>query len=121
MQTTAPQSPLTQLFAPRREVSGAYEKVAFPGGASDAEGMKRLEALVQDIKELPVNRLKDEMKELQVRTNECSIRVNCRGILRASSSLLQDRQSRIENLLLMLTRGMRNEATPHGSFRHDTM
>ena len=37
------------------------------------------------------------------------------------TALLQDRQARIENLLLMLTRGMRNEATPHNSYRHDTL
>ena len=73
VQSAAPQSPLTQLFAPRRDRAvsggaGAYEKVQFPGGAAtvDTEGLKRLEALVQDIRELPVNRLKDEMKELQV-------------------------------------------------------
>jgi hypothetical protein len=44
-----------------------------------------MEALLEDMRNLPVQRLKDEMKELQ------------------------DRQARIENLLLMLTRGMRNE------------
>ncbi|EAU85471.1 hypothetical protein CC1G_06372 [Coprinopsis cinerea okayama7 len=47
--------------------------------------VKKLEGLMEDAKSLPVNKLKEEMKELQ------------------------DRQARIENLLLMLTRGMRNE------------
>ena len=33
----------------------------------------------------------------------------------------QDRQARIENLLLMLTRGMRNETGLPSSIRHDTL
>lgn len=48
--------------------------------------VKRIEALLEDCRELPVRKLKDEIKELQ------------------------DRQARIENILLALTRGMRHEA-----------
>lgn len=47
--------------------------------------INRIEALLQDCRELPVRKLKDEMKDLQ------------------------DRQARIENILLALTRGMRHE------------
>ncbi|KAG0708233.1 hypothetical protein DFH29DRAFT_893785 [Suillus ampliporus] len=47
--------------------------------------IKRIEALLEDCRDLPVRKLKDEMKELQ------------------------DRQARIENILLALTRGMRHE------------
>ncbi|KAG1773581.1 hypothetical protein EDD22DRAFT_858515 [Suillus occidentalis] len=47
--------------------------------------IKQIEGLLEDCRELPVRKLKDEMKELQ------------------------DRQARIENILLTLTRGMRNE------------
>ncbi|KAJ8586944.1 hypothetical protein M405DRAFT_822499 [Rhizopogon salebrosus TDB-379] len=47
--------------------------------------MKRIEALLEECRDLPIRKLKDEMKELQ------------------------DRQARIENILLTLTRGMRNE------------
>ncbi|KAF8896600.1 receptor-activated Ca2+-permeable cation channel [Infundibulicybe gibba] len=48
--------------------------------------MKKIESLMEDVCKLPVHKLKDEMKELQ------------------------DRQARIENLLLVLTRGMRNDS-----------
>ncbi|KAG1747063.1 uncharacterized protein EDB91DRAFT_1116028 [Suillus paluster] len=47
--------------------------------------IKRIEVLLEDCRDLPVRKLKDEMKELQ------------------------DRQARIENILLALTRGMRHE------------
>ncbi|KAK0487093.1 receptor-activated Ca2+-permeable cation channel [Armillaria novae-zelandiae] len=47
--------------------------------------VKKVEGLVNELRDLPVHKLKDEMKELQ------------------------ERQARIESLLLMLTRGMRNE------------
>jgi len=55
------------------------------------EGVRRVQELLDDIRGLPVARLKDEMKELQ------------------------ERQARIEGLLMMLTRGMRNEVGHHGS------
>ncbi|KAL1940266.1 hypothetical protein VTO73DRAFT_9218 [Trametes versicolor] len=87
--TLGPRSPLGKLFGPRRD--GAF------AAASMEAGMKRVETLVEEVKMLPVNRLKDEMKELQ------------------------DRQARIENLLLMLTRGMRNDTGPHSTIRHDSL
>ena len=58
-------------------------------------GVRRLEVLVDGIKDLPVQRLKDEMKELQ------------------------ERQARIESLLLTLTRGMRNDLGSTSS-RHNS-
>jgi len=52
--------------------------------------LKHIEGLLEAVGKLPVQKLKDEMKELQ------------------------DRQARIENLLLMLTRGMRGDVS-HGA------
>ncbi|KAI0671407.1 hypothetical protein C8Q78DRAFT_1028773 [Trametes maxima] len=90
IQTLGPHSPLGKLFGARRDNT-------LPTAASMEAGMKRVEALVDEVRQLPVNRLKDEMKELQ------------------------DRQARIENLLLMLTRGMRNDTGPHSTIRHDSL
>ncbi|KAI8980049.1 hypothetical protein BD414DRAFT_493449 [Trametes punicea] len=87
--TVGPRSPLGRLFGPKRESTLST--------AGMEAGMKRVEALMEEVRLLPVNRLKDEMKELQ------------------------ERQARIENLLLMLTRGMRNDTGPHSTIRHDTM
>ncbi|KAL4263192.1 Transient receptor potential calcium channel [Pleurotus pulmonarius] len=71
-------SPLARLFAPKIHTDGST--------AAHVEAtLKKMETVVEDMRGLPVQKLKDEMKELQ------------------------DRQARIENLLLMLTRGMRNE------------
>lgn len=75
--TLPSRSPLAKLFAPR-SISSPVE-----GG----DGVRKIEVLLEEIRDLPVTRLKDEMKELQ------------------------DRQARIENLLLVLTRGMRNETS----------
>jgi hypothetical protein len=50
------------------------------------EGVRRVQELLEDVRELPAARLNEEMRELQ------------------------ERQARIEGLLLMLTRGMRNQA-----------
>jgi hypothetical protein len=65
------------------------------------EGVRRVQELLEDVRELPVSKLKEEMRELQ------------------------ERQARIESLLLMLTRGMRNEAGSLGSTaapsRYDTL
>lgn len=74
--TTSFRSPLARLFSQRSPVDGP---------AVGEASLKRIETLLDDVRSLPVQRLKEEMKELQ------------------------DRQARIENLLLMLTRGMRNE------------
>ncbi|KAK2463448.1 hypothetical protein APHAL10511_004534 [Amanita phalloides] len=73
-------SPLTRFFTGK-----------LPADAQIPEGtLKRVEALLDDVSKLPVQRLNDEIKELQ------------------------GRQARIENLLLTLTRGMRND-TPTSS------
>ncbi|EJF64813.1 hypothetical protein BD309DRAFT_962257 [Dichomitus squalens] len=87
--TLGPRSPLGALFSSRRE------RVVSTAGVE--AGVKKMEALVEDIKRMPVNKLKEEMKELQ------------------------DRQARIENLLLMLTRGMRNDTGHHSTIRHDSL
>ncbi|PPQ91007.1 hypothetical protein CVT25_013932 [Psilocybe cyanescens] len=71
----------------------AQAQVAAQAAMSTEASVRNIEALLETVGQLPVHKLKEEMKELQ------------------------DRQARIENLLLMLTRGMRNEAststTPH--------
>ncbi|KAI0661788.1 hypothetical protein C8Q70DRAFT_910386 [Cubamyces menziesii] len=88
--TLGPRSPLGRLFGAKRDST-------ISTAATMEAGMKRVEALMDEVRMLPVNKLKDEMKELQ------------------------DRQARIENLLLMLTRGMRNDTGPHSTIRHDTL
>ncbi|PPQ65270.1 hypothetical protein CVT26_000230 [Gymnopilus dilepis] len=102
-------SPLARLFT-SRFTSGSGGLGLPPSAVSESntaalaaaqaashteESLRHIEGLLEAVGQLPVQKLKDEMKELQ------------------------DRQARIENLLLMLTRGMRNEAsngTP-GSYR----
>ncbi|EED84303.1 predicted protein [Postia placenta Mad-698-R] len=71
--TIGPHSPLSRLYLGRNNASATQLDRVNSAAA-------RVEALLEDVRGLPVNRLKDEMKELQ------------------------DRQARIENLLLMLTR-----------------
>ncbi|KAI0300759.1 hypothetical protein BC826DRAFT_1096100 [Russula brevipes] len=88
-----PRSPLSRLFgAKRSEVEM---------GLSPIDAQKLDKELLEDVRELPVSKLKEEMRELQ------------------------ERQTRIESLLLMLTRGMRNEAGSLGSTaapsRYDTL
>ncbi|TFK21168.1 receptor-activated Ca2+-permeable cation channel [Coprinopsis marcescibilis] len=86
---TTDRSPLARLYNgsrfPSAGVAGGGMRSAISTHHQTEVSMKRLEQLFEDAKELPVQKLKEEMKELQ------------------------DRQARIENLLLMLTRGMRNE------------
>lgn len=101
LRTTAAESqglsPLTRLFGGRRS--------AVDGGPSPVEkldkveeGVRRVQELLEDVRELPVARLKEEMRELQ------------------------ERQTRIEGLLLMLTRGMRNETgSAAAPSRYDTL
>jgi hypothetical protein len=72
------QSPLTKFFTSK--------------APTEMEAtLKKMESLVDEIRDLPIQRLKDEMNELQ------------------------ERQSRIENLLLVLTRGMRNDTTAYAT------
>ncbi|KAH6913281.1 hypothetical protein BKA70DRAFT_1369915 [Coprinopsis sp. MPI-PUGE-AT-0042] len=102
-------SPLARLYSNRLPSAGAHSLSPPPAPPNTAgaglntaataasavlqmqmqtdASVKRVEAILEDAKTLPVQKLKDEMKELQ------------------------DRQARIENLLLMLTRGMRNETS----------
>lgn len=90
-------SPLARLFGSRRpEVDGGPSPVEKLDKVE--EGVRRVQELLEDVRELPVARLKDEMRELQ------------------------ERQTRIEGLLLMLTRGMRNETgSAAAPSRYDTL
>ncbi|KAI5981944.1 hypothetical protein EDD15DRAFT_2329796 [Pisolithus albus] len=64
------------------------------GHLESENGLQRLQSLLDQCRELPVTHLKDDIRDLQ------------------------DRQVRIESLLLALTRGIRNDATSTHS--HDT-
>ncbi|KAI0312291.1 hypothetical protein OF83DRAFT_1166026 [Amylostereum chailletii] len=91
----APRSPLSRLFSGRLEAGNG----SGGGGGESARleaGIRRVQEVLEDVRDLPVNRLKEEMKELQ------------------------ERQARIEGLLMVLTRGMRHDTGGHGS-RHDTL
>ncbi|KAJ7274546.1 hypothetical protein B0H12DRAFT_1228255 [Mycena haematopus] len=80
--TSDGRSPLARFFAHIDPPS------AGPAGQGNIEAsMRRVETILEDLRDLPVNRLKDEMRELQ------------------------ERQARIEQLLLTLTRGMRSTDT----------
>lgn len=59
--SSSARSPLAMLFAQR--MAPPTDSYA---AASVEASVRRVEALVEDIRELPVQRLKDEMKELQV-------------------------------------------------------
>ncbi|KAF5381962.1 hypothetical protein D9615_004249 [Tricholomella constricta] len=85
VQPSTSRSPLAMLFGSRMPLSDGQTVASRTEAA-----VRRVEAMMEDIRDLPVQKLKDEMKDLQ------------------------DRQARIENLLLVLTRGMRE--TP---YRHD--
>ncbi|CAK5268564.1 unnamed protein product [Mycena citricolor] len=76
--STGNRSPLARFFA----------HVDPPSPAAPVEAsVRRMETIIDDLRDLPVSRLKDEMRELQ------------------------ERQARIEQLLLTLTRGMRSSDT----------
>ncbi|KAH9998811.1 hypothetical protein BJV74DRAFT_187360 [Russula compacta] len=94
-----PRSPLSRLFGTRRsEVETGASPVEIQKLDKVEEGVRRVQELLEDVRELPVSRLKEEMRELQ------------------------ERQTRIEGLLLMLTRGMRNEAgSAVAPSRYDTL
>ncbi|KAG2157982.1 uncharacterized protein EDB93DRAFT_1122521 [Suillus bovinus] len=82
-------SPITSLFLQRFNHPSSAPPVEMLPDVTNVDkldsSVKRIEALLEDCRELPARKLKDEMKELQ------------------------DRQARIENILLALTRGMRHE------------
>ena len=66
---SGPRSPLGALF-------GRRERVVSMAGVEAS--VKRVETLVDEVKRMPVNRLKDEMKELQVR--RFTVSLNCEGL-----------------------------------------
>jgi hypothetical protein len=96
-QGLAPRSPLSRLYSNRLSEADAGPS---PVEKLDKveEGVRRVQELLEDVREMPVAKLEGEMRELQ------------------------ERQTRIEGLLLMLTRGMRNEAgSATGPSRYDTL
>ncbi|KAF9048651.1 receptor-activated Ca2+-permeable cation channel [Panaeolus papilionaceus] len=93
---TPAKSPLLRLFGTRFTSANAQEaspvaQMAAQAAANSQNSVRYIEQLLEAVHELPVKKLREEMQELQ------------------------DRQARIENLLLMLTRGMRNETPRQGS------
>jgi len=83
-------SPLAKLFMPRLQtptsaVMGDTLGTDLVPPTPTHPAISKMETLLEEFKNLPVARMREEMKELQ------------------------DRQARIENLLLVLTRGMRND------------
>ena len=116
-------SPLARVFGSRFSPAGSVQaaglnpdtagtarvaRVAAQAATSAEATMKQIETLLQNMNGLPVQKLKEEMKELQVRFHLLYFVF----VLKLRS--FQERQARIENLLLLLTRGMRNEVS-HGS------
>ncbi|KAF5327160.1 hypothetical protein D9619_004543 [Psilocybe cf. subviscida] len=102
-------SPLTRFFGSRfpsmsgvappmeESKSAAAVQAAALSAANTEASVRHIESLLQVVSDLPVQKLKEEMKELQ------------------------ERQARIENLLLMLTRGMRNETTTTSASRQSSL
>lgn len=86
--SAAPKSPLVAFFGGgRREHSSSQVDRAAAVAATAEAGIKRIEALAEDIKKLPVNKLKDEMKELQVSCLVCmSLSMNM-ALISAGSQL----------------------------------
>ena len=67
LQTGGPRSPLSRLYSTRGSSSVVQiERVSSAAAGMDA-GVRKLEAMIEDVRSLPVNKLKDEMKELQAR------------------------------------------------------
>lgn len=63
-------SPLARLFAVPRLVTSVSDTTVSPSSPMAEEalaGVRKLETVLESIRDLPVQRLKDEMKELQVR------------------------------------------------------
>ncbi|KIJ51512.1 hypothetical protein M422DRAFT_26918 [Sphaerobolus stellatus SS14] len=92
-----PPSPLARMYArrPISMVDGVREGAEQDQSIQDIlAGIKKVEHVMESINDLPVGRLRAEIKELQ------------------------ERQTRIEGLLLTLTRGMRGEnPIPHNATR----
>ena len=72
IQTLGPKSPLNRLFTSKRDFSASQERLH--AGLSADQGLKKLESMVDEIRQLPVNKLKHEMKELQVSSTAQFIR-----------------------------------------------
>ena len=61
-------SPLTRLFSFRQSTPATPEEVSAQVNSAAVDGtLKKMESLLDEMRDLPVQRLKDEMKELQVR------------------------------------------------------
>ena len=95
-------SPLARLFSNRLAELNPSGTGLSPVDAQKLvrveEGVRRVQELFEDVRKLPVSKLKDEMRELQ------------------------ERQVRIESLLLMLTWGMQNKASSStAQSQHDTL
>lgn len=76
IQITGPRSPVSQLFTGlgRRTVSASHERlVPLASPAVTESSVKKMEGLVEEIRHLPVNKLKEEMKELQVSRGLCRV------------------------------------------------
>lgn len=87
-------TPISKLFR-RLKPSLSLKVDNLGGGHLESEnGLQKLQSLLEECRELPVTHLKDDIRDLQ------------------------DRQVRIESLLLALTRGIRNDTTTTHS--HDT-
>ena len=69
VQSFGTKSPLSKLFGVRPQVSISTAPLDnYPSATSDTAAMvKKMESLLGEMRELPVQRLKDEIKELQVR------------------------------------------------------
>ena len=102
-------SGLARLYNSRNGLtSGGIEQSVLAANAQTNLNMKKVETLLTEVKSLPVNKLKDEMKEIQVRTHPS---MHVLGLCP-----FQERQNRIESLLLMLTRAMRNDGLHHETY-----
>lgn len=81
------------------------------------ESLRRLESILVQIRELPVLRLKEEIKDVQV----CAYCVGACSKFVNAVTHVQERQGHIESLLQVLTRGMRNESGQHHSRHSNTL
>lgn len=103
-------SPLARLFsrrgAPMKPLDIApnlQPQVPAAGVEEAIAGVKRVESLLENMRDTPVQKLRADIKELQVR-NLVRSRLYSTG-----SQLSQERQMRIESLLMTLTRTARGD------------
>lgn len=88
-------TPLSKLFSLPRPLTA----VDHEGGVD----LQRMQNLLDQYRDLPIRRLQDEMKEMQV--------CDAATLTDRANHLWKDRQRRIENLLLTLTRDLGSEGT----------